>query len=84
MEYINRLVYFNYLPLCIFTLGQLTVLSFNVDSENKTDFLASVLSIILLLLLVIFPWYIFTENKPKYTFLMLKKLVLGLIIILSV
>lgn len=81
MGFINRLVYFNYLPLSVFTFGQLTVLKF--DAKSLTDFLGSILSIFVVIGLIVFPWYIFSGDKPKYTFLMLRKLVLGLILVLS-
>lgn len=82
MGFLNRLVYFNYLPLSVFTFGQLSVLKFS--SESITDLIASVLSIVTLISLLLYPIFIFKGNKPKYAFLMIRKLILGLALVLSV
>lgn len=81
MGCLNRLVYFNYLPLAVFTFAQLSSLKFAADS--LTDLIGSVLSFLILIGLLVYPWFLYSGNKPKYTFLMLKKLVLGLIVVLS-
>lgn len=82
MSYLNRLIYFNYLPISIFTLTQLSSMHFSSDS--LIDLIASILAIALLIGLLVYPLVIFTENKPKYTFLMLRKLILAVAIVLSV
>lgn len=82
MNYLNRLLYFNYLPLAVFTFAQLSSLSFTMDS--LTDVIGSILSFPVLLGLLAYPWLLYSGNKPKYTFLMLRKLVLGLIVVISV
>lgn len=82
MSYLNRLIYFNYLPISIFTLTQLSSMHFSSDS--LIDLIASILAIALLIGLLVYPLVIFTGNKPKYTFLMLRKLILAVAIVLSV
>lgn len=82
MGFLNRLIYFNYLPLAVFTTGQLSVLNFS--AQSTMDLVASILSIMLMVLLLSYPIFIFRGNKPKYSFLMLRKLILALALILSV
>lgn len=82
MSYLNRLIYFNYLPISIFTLTQLSSMHFNSDS--LIDLMASILSIVILIVLLVYPLVIFTGNKPKYTFLMLRKIILAVALVLSV
>lgn len=82
MSYLNRLVYFNYLPISIFTLTQLSSLHFSSDS--LIDLIASILAIVIIVALVVYPLVIFTGNKPKYTFLMLRKLILAVALVLSI
>lgn len=80
--YLNRFIYFNYLPLAVFTFGQLSNLYFG--SESSIDLVASVLSFLVLIGLIICPIYAFVKSKPKFSFLMLRKLILALVIIFSV
>lgn len=82
MSYLNRLIYFNYLPLSVFTFTQLSSMYFGTDSVY--DLGGSVLAIFVLIGLLVFPFIIFTGNKPKYTFLMLRKFILAIVIMLSV
>lgn len=82
MSYLNRLIYFNYLPISIFTLTQLSSMHFNSDS--LIDLIASILAIVVLIALLVYPLVIFTGNKPKYTFLMLRKIILAVALVLSV
>lgn len=82
MSFLNRLIYFNYLPISVFTFTQLSSIYFGSDSF--VDLGASILAIFMLIGLLVFPLVIFTGNKPKYTFLMLRKLILAVVIMLSV
>lgn len=82
MSCLNRLVFFNYLPISVFTITQLSVLYFSPDSMN--DMIASALSIIILIGLLVFPLFVFSGDKPKYTFLMLRKIILSIALLLSV
>lgn len=82
MKFLNRLIYFNYLPLALFTFSQMACLKF--DASSTADLAASIISFFLLAGLLLYPWITYSENKPKYTFLMLRKLVLALVNVLSV
>jgi hypothetical protein len=82
MNYLNRLIYFNYSALALFTFSQLSSLSF--DTTSTTDLISSILSFFLLIGLLVYAWLTYSGSKPKYTFLMLRKLLLGLVVVLSV
>jgi hypothetical protein len=82
MGYLNRLVYFNYMPITLFTISQLFNLDFSNDSF--TDFVSSILCFVMLIGLLVFAWRIFAGGKQKYAFLMIRKIVLSLAVVLSV
>lgn len=81
MNYINRLIYFNYLPLSVFTFSQFKCLYYGKDST--IDLVASILVFFVLFGLILYPAFVFQSDKPKYTFLMIRKFVLGVALILS-
>jgi len=61
MDWLNRLVYFNYLPISVFTFGQLSTLYFSNDSPN--DLASSALSLVVIIGLVLYPIYVFVSKK---------------------
>ena len=79
VQYLNRFVYFNYLPFILFTFAQYHVLTFTYGPDTA----ASLLAILIIIPLLIYPFYIY-QDKPKYAFLCLRKIVLALALVLSI
>lgn len=77
--YINRFIYFNYLPLSLFTFTQLS----HFDVEDPTNLFSSAVSILTLFLIVFYPFTVI-KSKPKFTFLYVRKVVVAASLILSV
>lgn len=75
----NRFIYFNYLPICLFTFTQIS----NVNTDSSVNLLAFVLAILMLFLILFYP-FAFVKDKPKFTFLYARKAVVALSVILSV
>lgn len=81
MDWLNRLIYWNYLPLSVFTFAQLSSTYFEQGSPE--DVAGSVLAILLTVGLVLYPIFVWKGNKEKYTFLMVRKLVLSLVLVFT-
>lgn len=64
--------------LSLFALLQLT----NFDGSEPVNAAAGAAAAVVVVLLVFYPLYI-RENKPKYTFLMLRKLLISGAVVLS-
>ena len=76
----NRFIYLNYLPICLFTFTQLN--NFDVSSDS-TNMFSSLLSILTLFMVIIYPFSLL-KVKPKFIFLYARKLVVAASLILSV
>lgn len=74
----NRLVYFNYAIVSLFALVQLA----NFSTASTLSLLSSLLSLLVLLLLFYYAVSL-REDKPKYTFLYLRKMLISGAVVLS-
>jgi hypothetical protein len=74
----NRFVYFNYSIVALFSLVQLA----NFSTSSLLNALSSVMALVALLCLIFYPFTL-REDKPKYTFLYLRKLLIGGAVVLS-
>ena len=79
MQYLNRLVYFNYLPLTFFSITQLEVINF---SAGGTDTIAAALAILMIIPIIGYPIFIF-RTKPKYCFLCVRKITMSMALWMS-
>ena len=75
---LNRVVYFNYSLISLFALVQLA----NFNTSTTINLLASVLALLTLIPLIYFPLS-FRNDKPKYTFLYIRKLLISGAVVLS-
>lgn len=78
MRWFNRVIYFNYSIICLFTLTQLT--SFSL--EDTINSIAGILAIVVLPFLIYLPISL-RSIEPKYTFLYLRKLLICGAVVLS-
>ena len=75
----NRLIYFNYSIISLFVLIQLA--NFNTSATINT--ISSALALITLLLLIYYPIHLL-KDKPKFTFLYIRKLLISGAVVLSI
>ena len=75
----NRLIYFNYSIISLFVLVQLA--NFNTSAGINTT--SSVLAMLVLIGLLCYPISLKTD-KPKYTFLYFRKLLISGAVVLSI
>ncbi len=78
LKWLNRVLYFNYSIVSLFVLAQIS----DFKLSPAINLISCVLSVLVLPLLVFYPFTL-KNTKPKYTFLYLRKLLIGGAVVLS-
>jgi len=79
MRWLNRLFYFNYSIISLFCFTQIA----SFDTSDSLNMMASFLSVVVLPFLIYYPISL-RNSKPKYTFLLLRKLLISGAVVLSI
>ena len=78
LKWLNRVLYFNYSIISLFVLAQIA----DFELTPTINLVSCVLAIITLPFLAFYPFTL-KNTKPKYTFLYLRKLLIGGAVVLS-
>lgn len=78
LKWLNRVLYFNYSIIALFALAQIS----DYQTSPSINLISCALAIIIIPFLVFYPFTL-RNFKPKYTFLYLRKLLIGGAVVLS-